>query len=130
MNLLRSISLTAALTVPAAVKTALHQKYPVIQAKITWEKEKGNYEANWGGKSGEDTSVMFTPEGAFVEQVLAISPSALPSGVATYVAQHYNGAKITEAGRVTDVKGATLFEAEIKGKDLRFDANGRYLGVD
>ena len=61
MNALLSISLAATLTVPASVKTALHQKYPVIHAKITREKEKGNYEANWGGKSGEDTSVMFTP---------------------------------------------------------------------
>jgi hypothetical protein len=130
MNALRSISLAAALTVPPAVKTALHQKYPVIHAKITWEKEKGNYEANWGGKSGEDTSVMFTPEGAFLEQVLAIAPTALPASVRTYVTQHYRGAKITEAGRVTDAKGATLYEAEIKGKDLRFDASGRCLGSD
>jgi hypothetical protein len=46
--------------VPATAIKALMQKYPAA-AKITWEKEHGNYEANWGGKSGEDMSVTFTP---------------------------------------------------------------------
>ncbi len=33
--------------VPSVVKTALAKKYPEA-AKVSWEKEKGNYEANWG----------------------------------------------------------------------------------
>jgi hypothetical protein len=115
--------------VPAAVKTALMKKYPEAR-KVTWEKEKGNFEANWGGKSGEDMSVQYTPEGTFVEQVVAISPSELPTGVASYVKQHYKGAKITEAGKVTDAKGTTLYEAEVKGKDLVFDEKGNFLKID
>jgi len=115
--------------VPAAAKSALMAKYPNA-AKITWEKEKGNYEANWGGKSGEDMSVQYTPDGTFVEQVEAIKPSALPAGVAAYIKQHYKGAKITEAGKVTDAKGATMYEAEVKGKDLVFDEKGNFLKVD
>lgn len=35
---------------PEAVRTACTQKFPNAK-KISWEKEKGNYEANWGGKS-------------------------------------------------------------------------------
>ncbi|MDB5157478.1 MAG: hypothetical protein JWR50_2185, partial [Mucilaginibacter sp.] len=58
--------------VPEAVKAALRSKYPDV-TKVSWEKEKGNYEANWGGKSGEDNSVLFTPNGTFVEMVKAIS---------------------------------------------------------
>jgi len=115
--------------VPAAAKSALMAKYPNA-AKITWEKEKGNFEANWGGKSGEDMSVQYTPDGAFVEQVEAIKPSALPTGVAAYVKQHYKGAKITEAGKVTDAKGAMMYEAEVKGKDLVFDEKGNFLKID
>src|ERR1700743_3715122 len=87
--------------VPAAVKEALAKKYPNA-SKVSWEKEKGNYEANWGGKSGEDTSVQFTPSGALVEEANAIPVSQLPAEVATYVKSHYNGAKIKEAGKVTD----------------------------
>lgn len=115
--------------VPDAVKSALMKKYPEA-TKVTWEKEKANFEANWGGKSGEDMSVQYTPAGAFVEQVVAISPSELPASVAVYVKQHYKGVKITEAGKVTDAKGTTMYEAEVKGKDLVFDEKGNFLKID
>ena len=115
--------------VPALVSKALMAKYPAA-AKITWEKEKGNYEANWGGKSGEDMSVQFTPAGAFVEQVEAIPVSSLPVGVSKYVQANYKGVKITEAGKVTDAKGVTTYEAEVKGKDLVFDTKGNFIKID
>ena len=115
--------------VPAAVKDALTKKYPNA-TKVSWEKEKGNFEANWGGRSKEDNSVVFTPDGAFVEMVVAIPVSSLPSGVAAYVKTHYPGVKITEAGKVTDAKGKTSYEAEVKGKDLIFDEKGNFLKQD
>lgn len=115
--------------VPAAVKQVLMKKYPKA-GKVSWEKEKGNYEANWGGKSGEDTSVQFTPAGAFVEEVTAIPVGQLPAEVAIYVKLHYSGAKIREAGKVTDASGKHLFEAEIKGKDLIFDESGKFVKMD
>lgn len=102
--------------VPKVVKAALVSKYPQA-AKVSWEKEKGNFEANWGGKSGEDNSASFTPKGEFVEIVNAIKISELPSPVVPYVAAHYKGAKIKEAGRVTDAAGKIRYEAEIKGGD-------------
>lgn len=117
------------INVPIAVKTALAKKYPEAK-NITWEKEKGNYEANWGGKSGEDNSVQFTPTGTFIEIVNAIKISELPANIAPWVASHYKGAKIKEAGKVTDASGKQTFEAEIKGKDLMFDLQGKYLGKD
>ena len=115
--------------VPAVVKEALAKKYPEA-AKVTWEKEKGNYEANWGGKSGEDNSVQFTPAGAFIEMVKAIPVTDLPKNVALYIKGHYNNAKIREAGKVTDAAGKTMYEAEIKGKDLIFDENGNFIKKD
>jgi hypothetical protein len=115
--------------VPEAVKTAFAQKYPTAK-KVSWEKEKGNYEANWGGKSGEDSSVTFTPSASFVEIVVAIPVNQLPQSVAPYVDSHYKGAKIREAGRVTDAAGRHMYEAEIKGKDLVFDEKGVFLKED
>jgi hypothetical protein len=114
---------------PPGVKTALAKKYPKA-FKVSWEMEKGNYEANWGGKSGEDNSVTFTPTGVFVEIVKAIPVTDLPKSVAPYIKSHYNGAKIKEAGRVTDAAGKTMYEAEIKGGDLIFDKNGKFLKKD
>jgi hypothetical protein len=117
------------ITVPAAVKAALLKKYPDA-TEITWEKENGNYEANWGGKSGEDNSVQFTPSGNFIEIVKAISQSELPKPVISYVKEHYNGARITEAGKVTDAQGKLSYEAEIKGKDVIFDENGNFVKAE
>jgi hypothetical protein len=115
--------------VPAAVKTALQQKYPSASG-VTWEKEKGNFEANWGGVSKEDNSVLFTPAGVFVEQVVAMPVARLPAAVTDYVHTHYAGAKITEAGKVKDAEGRTRYEAEVKGKDLLFDENGNFIKID
>lgn len=115
--------------VPEPVRSALSQKYPDA-TNVTWEKEKGNFEANWGGKSKEDNSVVFTPDGKLVEIVKAIPVADLPPAVATYVKKNYPGAKITEAGKVTDASGKTRYEAEVKGKDLVFDEAGNFLKKD
>lgn len=115
--------------VPAAVKAALQKKYPTATG-VTWEKEKGNFEANWGGRSHEDNSVLFAPDGSFVEQVVAIPVGSLPAGVSAYVKKTYPGAKITEAGKVTDAAGKTRYEAEVKGRDMRFDEAGNFLKID
>lgn len=115
--------------VPATVKAACMKRFPTT-TKISWEKEDGNYEANWGGKSGEDSSAMFTPAAVFIELVKAISISDLPAPVVTYIKEYENGAKIREAGLVTDANGIITYEAEIKGKDLIFDKNGKFIKED
>jgi hypothetical protein len=117
------------MNVPQNVKTAFAAKYPGA-VKVSWEKEKGNFEANWGGKSGEDNSASFTPGGTFVEIVKAIKISELPVTVTPYVSAHYKGAKIKEAGRITDASGRTMYEAEIKGGDLVFDEKGNFIKKD
>ena len=117
------------IAVPPVVKSALYKKFADAK-KVTWEKEKGNYEANWGGKSGEDNSVQFTPSGNFIEIVKAIPAKQLPEPVVTYIKQHYNGAKITEAGKVTDAQGKLSYEAEVHGKDIIFDEKGNFVKAE
>lgn len=116
-------------SIPAVVKSALLKKYPEGK-NASWEKEHGNYEANWGGKSGEDNSVQFTPKGEFIEIVKAISVNELPQSVPGYVKQHYKGAKVAEAGRVTDAKGKISYEAVVNGKDIIFDENGNFVKAE
>jgi hypothetical protein len=115
--------------VPSVVKSALNRQFPAA-SKVSWEKEKGNYEANWGGRSGEDNSAQFTPSGRFVELVENIPIPSLPARVAPYVSSHYQGAKIREAGKVTDAAGKHSYEVEIKGKDLIFDLDGNFVKED
>ena len=115
--------------VPESVKTAFERKYPDAK-KVKWEKEKGNFEANWGGKTGEDSSVVFTPSANFVEIVIAIPVSQLPAPVASYIYKNYQSSKIREAAEVTDSTGKHFYEVEIKGKDLIFDEKGVFLKED
>ena len=119
---------TGKMTVPSIVMSALYKRYPDAK-NVTWEKEKGNYEANWAGKSGEDSSVQFTPAGDFIEIVNAIPVNQLPEPVIVYVNKHYKGARISEAGKVTDAKGKTSYEAEVR-KNLIFDKNGNVVQAE
>lgn len=114
--------------VPAVVKKANMEKYPESKTyKVTWEKEKGNYEANWGGKDGEANSVQYTPSGQFIEIVKAIPVKDLPKGVLTYAKEHYKTTKFGDVGRATDANGKVSYEVEIHGKDVIFDENGNFV---
>jgi hypothetical protein len=115
--------------VPVVVKSALHNKYPKA-TRVSWEKENGNYEANWGGKGGEDNSVQLTAAGEFIEIVNAIPVSKLPKNAISYIKSHYKGARISEAGKITDAKGKISYEAEVKRKDLVFDEQGNFIKVE
>ena len=115
--------------VPAVVKSEFSKKYATA-TKVSWEMEKGNFEANWGGKSGEDNASVFTSDGVFVEYVNAILISSLPKSVVPYVKAHYRTA-IKEAGKGIDAAGKTFYEAEIKGaKDVIFDQDGKFIKID
>ncbi|HWB91497.1 MAG TPA: PepSY-like domain-containing protein [Puia sp.] len=111
--------------VPQPVRHALLQKYPQA-TRVTWEKENGNFEANWGGRSGEDHSVQFSPAGSFVEEVDAMPVKDLPASIAGYVKTHYH-TPIREAGKRIDATGRHTLEVEIKGKDLLFTPEGKFL---
>jgi hypothetical protein len=112
--------------VPAVVKESFAKKFPEAK-NITWEKEKGNYEANWGGKSGEDNSVLYTPAGKFLEAGKAIASSQLPEPAKSYLKTHYKGASVTEAMLIKHADGKVTYEAEVHGKDVVFDEHGNFM---
>jgi len=114
------------INVPPVVKTALHKKYPEAK-KVGWEKENGNFEANWGGKDGEANSVQFTSSGKFIEIVKEIPVNELPKSTTAYIKGHYKNAKFGDIGRVTDANGKTSYEVEIHSKDVIFDENGNFV---
>lgn len=119
--------------VPDVVRDTFLKKFPQSnEFKVTWEKEKGNYEANWGGKSGEDNSVKMTPAGTFIEIVKAIPSSKLPANASAYLKKTMPKSKILEVGLVTDANGTVTYEAELKGqkKEVVFDKDGNYLKME
>jgi hypothetical protein len=110
--------------VPEPVKTAFTTKYSGITPK--WEKEDGNYEAGFK-QNGKSISAMFTPAGIFTESEMDIAVSDLPATVLAYLKDHYAGKTIKEGAKITKADGTVNYEAEVNGKDVIFDANGKFL---
>jgi hypothetical protein len=110
--------------VPAPVRAAFEKQHPGTKGK--WEKEEGNYEVSFD-KDGKEQSLVINETGTILETEYSIPVTELPAPVAGYIKDHYNGAEIKDAAKITNNKGEIMYEAAIKGKDVIFDANGNYL---
>lgn len=104
--------------VPNAVKAGLSKRHSAL-SKVSWIKEADNYEAEFM-LNGKETSEVYTANGSFVESEVEIKVAELPA----VVKMKLKGHKIAEAAKITKVNGSIIYEAEVKGKDLLFDANG------
>ncbi|MEO8710834.1 MAG: PepSY-like domain-containing protein [Parafilimonas sp.] len=122
--LLTAFSCTAQ-NVPDAVKTAFAKSFPNTDVK-KWDKEDGNYEANFT-KDAKSMSATFDANGTWMETEADIKVSELPAAVTDYIKANYSGAKIKEAAVLSRPNISKLYEAEVKGKDLLFDENGKFL---
>lgn len=107
----------AAAKVPAAVKTAFVKNHPGV--KVNWEMERRNYEAGFS-LNGKETSEVFAASGFLMETEVAIKSSEFPADVKVKL----KGMKVAEAAKITKADGSINYEAEVKGKDLLFDAKG------
>ncbi len=115
--------------VPAAVKEAFTKKY--AGAKVEkWEKEDGNFEAEFDQGKNE-MSAVYNPSGTFVQEEVEIKTSALPAAVTEYCNKNFAGWKVEEATKITAADGKISYETEIgKGKedfDALFDDKGNFL---
>jgi hypothetical protein len=113
---------------PAAVKSKFSSLYPSTKAE-KWEKEEGNFKAEFDENKTE-TSVIIDPNGNLIETHKKIEVSALPKSANDYVSKNYEGKKITEAVKVTDVAGKVTYEAEVKETNLIFDSNGAFIKAE
>lgn len=103
--------------VPAPVIAAFTKLH--AGTKVKWEMEKQDYEAGFT-LNGKETSEVYSAKGVLLETETAIKPTELPAAVLAKL----KGAKIAEAAKITKANGTIYYEAEVKGKDLLFDANG------
>ena len=103
--------------VPAAVKASFTKLHPGTRAN--WEMEKQNFEAGFT-INGKETSEVYAPAGSLLETEVSIKSNDLPTAVKAKL----KGMKIAEAAKITKADGTINYEAEVKGKDHLFDANG------
>lgn len=116
--------------VPAPVQAGL-KKYLPMALMVEWEKEDSNYEANFVLKDTmgrlRSSSAIFDKAGMLLEIEITITKDELPSGVLDYVNSNYGHPKIKEISQVTKFVGPKTYEIEIKGKELIFDSEGKFI---
>ena len=110
--------------VPVAVKNAFEKSFPNTSVK-KWDKEDGNYEANFL-KDGKTMSATFDAKGIWKETETDIKVSELPASVLNYIKTNYKGTTIKEAA-ITETEKGKMYEAEVKGKDVLFDMQGKFI---
>lgn len=110
--------------VPAAVDNAFSQKFK--STKPVWEKEGNDYEANFTYE-GKETSAVFTATGTWLETETEIPVSELPATAKGYIQKNYKDVAIKEAAKIIHADGKINYEAEVKSKDLIFDASGNFI---
>jgi hypothetical protein len=111
--------------IPEAVKTSFAKHYPAVK-NIDWEMENGEYEASFKDKSVSH-AVMFKKDGTFTESEIDIATNELPSPILGYMKEHYKNSPVKEASKITKADGTVNFEAGIKGKDIIFDEQGKFI---
>ena len=112
--------------VPTSVKTSFTKQFPGVATK--WEKENGKYEASFK-KDGNTMSALFEKNGTMTESETDIKVSALPAAVLAYVKANYKSKTIKEAAKITKSDGTIMYKAEVDGKDVIFDSNGKFVKV-
>lgn len=105
--------------VPQVVQSAFTTAYPNA-VDVDWEKEDGNYEAEFDSASGREMSVVFDANGGLLETEVPIVFSELPKAAQ----EALKGKKVKETAKITNAKGVVSYEAEVRRKDLMFDAQG------
>ena len=111
--------------VPASVKSSFQKKYPAVK-EVNWDKEGEMYEASFD-LNKTDNSVLLDAQGNILETEVEIDLNQLPQGILDYVKTHYAGKQAKEGAKITDAKGIVTYEVEIKGVDLIFDNNGKFI---
>ncbi len=109
---------------PSMVQSSFAKDFPGATAK--WEKEGVNYEANFK-QNGKTMSALYDSKGNKQETEEAIKVSELPQAVKDYIAKNYKGENIKEAAIITKANGEINYEAEVKGMDILFTKDGKFI---
>lgn len=118
ITILTSASAQTVFHLPTPVSAGLAKAYPDIKA-VKWYKEGTNYEASFN-QGYTHFSVVFDAQGQILEVEKGIKNTDFPAAVQAAL----KGKKVKEAAVITR-GGKTFYEAEVGGKDLLFDADGK-----
>lgn len=115
---------------PENIQEAFKKLHP--NAKIyEWKDESPTWEAKYeeGDTKG---AVSFDANGNVTEAELVIPESQLPdlTAITDYINTNFGGEKIQRCEKITQEDGTVTYELQITGRELVFDADGKFLEVE
>ena len=113
------------LEISAASKSAFNKAHPSA-TNVKYEKENRNYEVNFV-ENEKKMSVVVDAKGTILETEIELKSSELPISIQTYMKEHYRNNPLKEGAKITNQDGTVNYEAAIKGKDVIFDAKGKFI---
>ena len=113
---------TQASKVPEAVKMTFAKAYPNAD-DVEWELEDGNFEVEFEMSDDKEMSVVYDTNGTLLETEVEIAFSELPKAAQ----EALKGKKVKETAKIINAKGVVVYEAEVRRKDLMFDAQGQAI---
>ena len=112
------------IVVPNAVQSSFSKEYP--GEKGIWDKEKNMYEVDFM-KNGSSMSALYDVNGNKTETEIDIKVSDLPVAATTWLSNHFKGREIKESSMITKADGEVNYEAEVNGKDVIFNKDGKFI---
>lgn len=116
--------------VPTNISEAFVKLHPNATI-LKWNDEPPIWEAKY--KDGEETgAVSFNEKAEVTETELVISESQLPNAsvIPDYIKAHYPNEKIQGCEKIAKQDRTTTYEIQITGKEIVFDAEGKYLSEE
>jgi hypothetical protein len=113
--------------VPASVKETFTKAYPNTTGK--WIREDGNFEVSFD-KDTKKMTLVIKPNGSLIQTEYAIKTDELSKAALEYLETNYKGVNIAERAHILKPSGEVQYEAEVKGKDILFDNNGKFLSKE
>jgi hypothetical protein len=111
--------------VPAVVTKAFHKTHPKVDT-IAWSKAGDFYKASYAVNK-KDILVTYAATGKLQETETQLSVAELPTPVLKYINENYKNDVVKRAAKVISSKGKLTYAVKIKGTDLTFDSNGKFI---
>ena len=122
-----SMSAFAQLGIPGNVQNTFNEIYP-NSTNLIWATEQGFFIPAFTNNN-VPTKLLMDLKGAVLHTSVKIAPSALPAVSSSFIAANYPGQTVSDAELITMKSNFIRYEAIVGGKDLIFDADGKFIRI-
>ncbi len=114
--------------IPAKISKTFEKSHPKI-SQVEWIKVGDDYKASFVD-TDKNMAVLYNASGKVIETEKEVLISQLPTAVLKYVNDNYPGEVVQRKVLITNAKGRSSYELQIKEQALAFNSQGKLLQPD